>query len=81
MQGRKIKPSRHRFKIPNGSKFLMFNIPDGSKFLMVHALDMFADGAIPYIIWMLRLGRDAVHSLRPARSKVFVNLGVRRAPS
>jgi hypothetical protein len=59
----------------------MFNIPDGSKFLMVHALDMFADGAIPYIIWMLRLGRDAVHSLRPARSKVVVNLGVCRAPS
>jgi len=27
----------------------MFNIPDGSKFLMVHALDMFADGAIHYL--------------------------------
>jgi hypothetical protein len=25
---------------------------------------------------MLRLGRDAVHSLRPARSKVVVKLGV-----
>ncbi len=34
-----------------------------------------------YIVWILRLGRDAVHSLRPVRSKVVVNLGVRRAPS
>ncbi len=83
-------------KIHNGSKFFMVQKQDKTcrvvrtnLYVTINSFHLYLWTVCPCIggnvrRWgdrMLRLGQDAVHSLRPARSKVVVKLGVHRAPS